>query len=63
MNSKTKILSLFTRNSITLTTNHPDRVSLLNIEGLKNPQGLAVMGREVREAETCELMGWGWGPL
>lgn len=60
MNSKTKILSLFSRNSITLTTNHPDRVSLLNTEGLKTPQGLAVTVREVREAEPCELMGWGW---
>ena len=57
MNCKTKILSLFTRNSATLTTTHPDRVSLLSSKGLKTPQGLAATLREVREGETCDLMG------
>lgn len=32
-------------------------VSLLSSKGLKTPQGLAAMLREVREGETCELMG------
>ena len=62
MNSKAKILSLFTRNSFTLATNRPAG-SLAQHGGLKTPQGLAVMVREVREAETCELMGRAWGPL
>lgn len=59
MNSNTKTLSLFTRNGVIFTNKPPSYVMIeshYSSVWFKNPTGLRITLREVREGETCELI-------